>query len=227
MKLDLLEKFILLAHHPEKRRFLISDLPINYGLIGAMLLDMSLEERIDIQNDDLILKDHRNISNPMIAEIATTIHQSKKKRKVKYWVMKFGQKASKYKRRILESLEKKNIIEIERKKFLGLIPYIKTNVSDRRLRDRLVQEVRENVLNRRDIADEDTLMLGLVESCKMYRALSADKEEIKRMKANLKDILKDSPIADSIDKTVKQVQSAIIVSVIASSTAATAANSAT
>ena len=224
MQLDLLEKFTLLAHHPEKRRFMISEVYVNYGIIGAMLMDLSLINRLDIKNENLIIKDSGNLPNPMIAEVASNIHRSGKQKKVKFWVMKFGKKAAKYRHGILEILAQKNIIEIERKKFLGLFPYIKTRVTDNRTRDKLIQEVKDHVLNHRNISDEETVMLGLVESCKMYNVLSKDKAEIKQMKANLKNILKESPIADSIDKTVKQVQSAIMVSVIASTTAATTAS---
>lgn len=223
MQLDVLEKFVLLAHHPAKRRYLISELYINYGIIGAMLLDLSLMKKLDLRDEMLIITDRNDIPNPMVAEIAKEIYQSGKQKKVKFWVMKYGRKAAKYRRNILESLASKNVMEIERKKFLGLFPYIKTRVSDRRTQENLAREIKSKVFNHQDISDEDTVMLGLVEACKMYRALSNDRDEIKRMKAHLKNILKDSPIAESIDKTVKQVQSAIMISIITSTTAATTA----
>ncbi|MEL6560605.1 MAG: GPP34 family phosphoprotein [Bacteroidota bacterium] len=227
MQLDVLEKFILLAHHPEKKRYLISELYVNYGIIGAMLLDLSLLNKLDLRGENLVITDRNDIPNPMVAEVANDIHKSGKQKKVKFWVMKYGRKAAKYRHKILESLAEKNVIEIERKKFLGAFPYIKTRVIDRRIQESLARDVKSNVFNHRDISEEDTIMLGLVEACKMYKALSNDRKEIKKMKASLKNILKESPIADSIDKTVKQVQSAIMISIIASTTAATTATTAT
>ncbi|MFO7620157.1 MAG: GPP34 family phosphoprotein, partial [Bacteroidales bacterium] len=50
------EKFLLIAHHPEKGRFTISPMYIKYGLAGAILLDMTLEDRIDLTDKRLILK---------------------------------------------------------------------------------------------------------------------------------------------------------------------------
>ena len=185
MQLDVLEKFVLLAHHPEKKRYLVSELYVNYGIIGAMLLDLSLLNKLDLQDEKLVITDRNDIPNPMVAEIADDIYKSGKHKKVKFWVMKYGRKAKKYRHKVLESLASKNVIEIERKKFLGLFPFIQTRVSDRRTLENLVREVKGNVFNHRGISEEDTVMLGLVEACKMYRALSKDRNEIKKMKAKI------------------------------------------
>jgi hypothetical protein len=55
MKFNTLTKFLLIAHHPEKGRFLISETHIKFGLIGAALLELSLAEQIKIEDNKLVL----------------------------------------------------------------------------------------------------------------------------------------------------------------------------
>jgi len=126
MKLNTLTKFLLVAHHPEKGRFLISDAHINYGIIGAALLEMSLDEQIKIEENKLILLKDGNSENSIISEISKEIRTSKKTRKIKYWITKLAIKSRKFKWEILVDLEKNKLLRIEDKKFLGLIPFRKS-----------------------------------------------------------------------------------------------------
>jgi hypothetical protein len=57
MELNITEKFLLLGLHPEKGRFIISDVHLSYGLVGAILLEMSIDNRIAIENNRVILKE--------------------------------------------------------------------------------------------------------------------------------------------------------------------------
>jgi len=223
MQLGVLEKFLLIAHHPLKRRLLISEIQLNHGIIGAILLELSLQGKVSIVKDQLIIKDINDIQSPIIKEVANIINTSHKPRKIKYWVMKLARKSPKYKWYILNQLVKKQLIAIEEKRFLGLFPYKKSSVTDRDARSALLREIHHNIISPKELSEEDAVMLGLVEACKIYKAFSSDRAEISNIKSNLKGILKDNPIASSIDQTVKQVQSAIIISVVTSTTAATTA----
>ena len=51
-------------------------------------------------------------------------------------------------------------------------------------------------------------------ACRMYRILSADRDELKTIRSQLKKIIKESPVSDVVAKTIRQVQ-AVITSVTA------------
>ncbi len=53
MDLNTVEKFLLLAQHPQKGRNISSDLHINYGIIGAILLELSLDGELVLDNNKL------------------------------------------------------------------------------------------------------------------------------------------------------------------------------
>jgi len=225
MKLSIVEIFLLLAHHPSKGRFIIAPMQINYGIIGAILLEMSLEDKIGIDNDILTLKNNEATDNQIVSEIRVIISSSKKTRKIKYWIAKLVRKSSKYMWAILSELANKNFISIEYKKFLGFIPYKKTYLIDNKTREILIEQLKNNMLLNQELSNESVIMLGLIEACKMHSIFTQDKKELKIIKAKLKQVIKESPIANSLDQTIKQVQAAILGAVIGASVAASASGS--
>lgn len=222
MELNIVEKFLILAQHPTKGRFVIPDLKINHGIIGAILLEMSIDNKIVIENDRLILKNTKNDDNQIIAEVSEIINNSKKLRKIKNWIPKLENKARKYKWIILKDLVRKKIIRIEKKKFLGIIPYKSCYLINSKIRYDLIKELKRRVQYHRDLDSANVSVLGLIEACHMYKVLTTEKAELKRIKKELKKIIKESPIADTVDKTIKEVQAAVISAVVATSAVTTA-----
>ena len=59
MKFSTAEKFLMIAHHPDKGRFVTDHIHLEYGIIGAILLDMSLERSISLEDGKIILKSEK------------------------------------------------------------------------------------------------------------------------------------------------------------------------
>ncbi len=217
------EKFLIIAHHPEKGRFMISGMFLQYGIAGAILLDMTLEERIDITGKSLIIKTHTTSSDPHINEVTNLISRDPRPRSVGYWVRKLARHYNKYLLQVLNSLVHKRMIRIEHRKFLGIIPYRKSYLIESYTRSNLVRQLKNDILaNSRETSPATMVMAGLIEACRMHRLLSVDREELKNIRTRLKQIIKDSPVSDVVSQTIRQVQAAIIASVTASIVAATA-----
>jgi len=217
------EKFLLIAHHPEKGRFMIPHIYIQYGIAGAILLDMTLEDRIDIADNKLLMKTSRGSADPSIDEAVNLISQSTKSRKADYWVRKLAMRHKKFKWQILEGLADKRMVRIEEKKFLGLIPYRKSFLIESYTRSNMVRQLRSEILAyTREPSSASMAIAGLIEACRMQRMLSDDREERKTIKTQLKKINKESPLSDVVSQTIRQVQAAIIASVTAAIIASTA-----
>jgi len=222
MNLSIVEKFLLLAHHPTKGGFIISEIHINFGIIGSILLEMSFENYFRIENDRLMIKNERTPSNPLYSEIFIRIRDSKKARKLKYWVTRLNSKSNKYKWMILKDLQKKGLIDIEDKKFLWLIPYKKSRLTDSLAHDRFIQELKNNISNRHDISNENTVVLALVDACKMHKVFAKSRAEVKVLKKDLKSVIEESAVGDTVDETIKEVQRAITNTIAASTVVITA-----
>ena len=214
MKINILSKFLLLAHDPHKSRFLISEMHINYGIIGAAMLEMSVDEQIKIVDDKLILNDDKVSDNAVVSEIADEIWKSKKSRKLRYWMQKLTRNSRKYKWEIIANLAENKLIKIEEKKFLRVFPYRKTFLTENNARKELIEQLRGATLYGEILDNDMLILLGLVEACKMHKIIASDKVELKKLRRILKVIIKDSPIAETLSKTIQQVQAALIVVIL-------------
>jgi golgi phosphoprotein 3 len=217
------EKFLIIAHRPEKGGFLASQTYIQYAIAGAILLDLTLAERISIVDKKLFLKPGKALSSPMLNDVSTMISQSSNPRKVSYWVGKLATRYDRYKWQILEGLEGKRILRIERRKFLGLIPYRQSVFTETYTRASLVRQLKNEILSGRGGDGELNALAGMVKACSMERVLSTDRDELKRIRQQLKVMVSESPVSDVVAQTIRQVQAAIIASVTAAAVASASA----
>lgn len=216
----------MLAHHPEKGGFKVSGMYIQYGLGGAILLDMSLEELIDITDKRLILKSTRLSGDPLIHEVIKLMSQNPQPRRVGYWVRKLAEHYNRYKWQILKGFADKRIVRVEEKKFLGLIPYRRSYLIESYTRSNLIRQLKNEILtNSREPSSSTLAIAGLIEACRMHRILSDDRDELKIIRTRLKKIGKEAPVSDVVSQTVRQVQTAILASVTAAMVASTAGGS--
>jgi hypothetical protein len=215
------ERFLLLAKNPTNGRFITSDIYLYHGLVGSILLDMSFEGMFSIDNKRLILKDGIRTPNPIYLEVVERIKKSSKPRKLSSWISIINRKSKKYKWIVLKGMAQRHILSIEQKYFLSFIPYKRCYLIDQNARNSLILQLKNSVLYKKDTSDDLIVLLSLVEACSMHKILSRDKVELKILRKNLKEILKDNPIASEVAKTIKQVQIAIATTVAVSTIAAT------
>lgn len=223
MQLNTAEKFLLIAHHPEKSRFTISSIQMEYGIIGAILMDLTLDNKVTLENKILVPAQITTRSqNQAFTEIITMIGDSVKPRTVKHWISRLARRYNRYKWLLIGELENKNIIRIENKKLLGLIPYRSSYLTENIARSNLIQQLKNNILFGKELNNEAIAILGMVEACSMHKLLAPDRDERKKLKTQLKQVIKESPIAGIVDQTIKQVQAAITLAMITSAAASSA-----
>jgi hypothetical protein len=224
MELSISQKFLLLAQHPVKGRLIINEVQLQYGIIGSLLLDMSLDKRLEIKNNLVYTRQRPSPAGSITSEIETMIRSTDRPRKLKYWVNKLSRRSKRFRRTIQSSLAKKKLIRLEKKKFLRLIPYQNSYLIGKRERSGLISKLREGLTKKRDFEEETTILLGLIAACKMYKVFSSDPVEIRQIKKTLKEIIKENPIAGTVDKTIQEVQTAIFATIIATSVVTSSAS---
>lgn len=218
------EKFLILIQHPDKSRFIVSEQIKNVGLIGSILLDLANSKNLEIENGKLITKSVNTDLSKTHITILKQIEESSKIRKVKTWISKFSRKSRKYQKEILLGLENKGVIRLNHKRFLG-IRYYRTELINPTIRENIIDQIRDIIFNDAKINNEDSMILGLIEACKMHKIICKDKKERRICKKKLAVIMKSDLIAQGVDKVIKEMQAAIIGAVVASTVAASAASS--
>jgi hypothetical protein len=219
--LSIAEKFLLIAHHPERGRYMIPSTYLQYGLAGAILLDLTLSDRIETDGTKLSLKRSRPSTDPLLQEVTALMSQSAVPRKAEYWIRKLGARYSKYHLQLLSGLAGKRLLRIEEKKFLGMIPYRKSYLLESYTRSNLVRQLRNEIMAYRGVPGENFPLAVMVAACRLQRVVTTDRDELKQIRSQLKRMAKENPVSDAVTQTVSQVQAAVIASITAAVAAST------
>jgi hypothetical protein len=222
MSLTTAEKFLVLAHHPTKPKYAIPEQMRNTGLIGAILMDLSAEERIVIEGGRIKVRSTNSHLPEPHRVILKKIQETSKLKKVKTWISRFSQLPGKYRKAIQVELERKAIMRIERKRFL-FFPYLQTTLIKTSLREQMIRELRGIIFGNQKPDKETSMLLGLVQACRMHKVICKDRMEMKACKVKLKEIIESDVISGGVDKVIREMHAAVIGAVVASTAATTAA----
>ena len=220
MELNTIEKFLLIAHHPEKGRFKIPHIQFKYGLAGAILLELSLRKNIVLKDTRIEVNqqsDSNDTEYQVFNKITKTMLLSRRLHKPIYWIRKYGRSPRKLKWEFLIGLEKKRLIRIKELKFLW-IPFRRSYLIESTSRQKLIYNLREVLIYKKPKTEADIAILGLVESCKMHRIMEPDRSKRKIIRQEIKQVLKESPNSEILAAIIKQIQMSIAIAIVASST---------
>lgn len=223
MEKKIAENFLLLALHPEKARYKIGSQHLSAGLIGAILFDLTLDKKLSIEGRFLKPLVHRVKAEDAHGMILKKILERKKPRKIKNWVSRLNTKSRKYRFMILKEMERKKLVNVERKKFL-FIPYKVARLKDEKSRKKLLKDLRSLILDKKALGDETLALLSLVYACRGHKILANNKEENKKIKAQLKEIISSSAISSEVDKVIREMQAAVVLAVTTAVVASSAAS---
>ncbi len=219
--LSIAEKFLLIAHHPERGRFIIPSTYLQYGLAGAILPDLTISDRIGTDGTKLSLKRSRPTTDPLLQEIDALMSQSRMPRKAEYWNRKLGARYNRYLLQLLKGLAGKRLLRIEEKKFLGLIPYRKSYLLESYTRSNLIHQLRSEIMTYRGVPGENLHLALMVAACRMQRIVATDRDELKQVRSQLKRMAREHPVSDAVAQTVSQVRTAVFASITAAVAAST------
>lgn len=218
------ERFLILIQHPEKDRFIVTDQVRVSGLIGSLLLDLSSKKNISIEDKKLKVKHNDFDLTAVHKEVWEQISNLRKDKNIRYWLSKLSRNCKYYQKTLLESLEKRRIIEIIPKKFL-FFNYYRTRLVNKRVQEELINELRGIIFNNTEPEGNAAAILGLIHACNLYRVVCYDRQERKLCKVKVKEILKSDSISQGVDAAIQEIQAAIIAAVVASSVAASSSSS--
>lgn len=220
--LSLAEKFLLLAMHPEKTRYLVGDQALIAGLTGAILLDLTLEGKLEIQNNLLHAISNKSEVSKTHNKFLNIIYNFPKKRKIRTWIQRLTNKSQSNRKYLLQDLKVKGFVKIRHKRFL-FIPYIKASLIRKSERSKMISEIREILIYSKKPSAEMAPLLGLVAAGRMFRVIAKNRKEIKDFRKKLKEIMKSDLIASGVNQVISEMQAAVTAAVLASTMVATTA----
>jgi hypothetical protein len=219
MDIPVSKLFVILALNPEKGRIALDSIHFRYSLTGALFMDYYEQGEFTTENKRIIpsFKKNGEVIHDLFAD---KLMNSKKNRRISFWISRLTRKSRIIFREIINSLEKENIVRTEHKKFLNIIPYKRYWFIDKSIRTNLIELLRGILLYGKKPGEKEILLLGLVEASAAYRLLSRERGESKLLRKRNSEFLKGDVMSQEISQVIREVQAAIIASVMAATAAA-------
>ncbi len=214
MELNTAEKFLLIIMHPEKSRYLIPETKINPGLFGAILMDLSLEEKIEFKDKRIIAHSSYTKTSEAHNILLSKIAASKKMKRIKTWIATFAWNSRKFRHMILRDLVLKGKVRIEERRFL-FFPYKNAFLIDKNFRKQILLEISEIVLKNKAPGDDMACLLGIIDGCKAYKLITKDKESLKTVKLNIKERVQNDSVSKEVQKVIQEMQAAAVAATVA------------
>lgn len=222
--LDLAEELLLLALEDESGRIkqaTAASLP--FGLAGAMLMDLTLRERLGMEDDRVVVLDASPTEDEVLDSALREISASAKPRNAWHWVSKLG--SWRPKDRVTEQLLERGILKRQEDMVLWIFPYIRHLPEDATVERELRDSLQDVVLNGHAPDARSAALLSLIKSCNLVDDVFG-RADRKRARDRLDEIsereLIDNAVSDTVAAAQAATQAATTASVLAATTSATA-----
>ena len=209
MDLYLHESILLLSIDDENGKFTSSYAYLNYGFAGALLMDLVLDGRLTIEEKRVILKGSAVHSNKPLNTVLDLIKKSKRNKKFTSWIYTLVQKNSSIMKMSLEELIRKNILKRQSKKVLWVFNVKRYPTINLEPEQSLRRRLHDILFNEAEPNEKESILLGLIYSCKMVNELVPDKKARKVAQERIKVLTEGHAFKDLIKQALEEMETAI------------------
>lgn len=209
------EELLLLALDDEKGKFYsMPFMTLEYALVGAILMELALKNRLETDQEHLIIVNDAPTGDALFDKVLQIISQEPKTLNAKFWIREISKAIPNLKDILLERLIAKGII----KKSEHTILWVFSERCYPTLDDKEVKEVRtrireivlsDNIPNPRDIA-----LITLLDTCNLIDKIFS-KEELERAEKRIEQIAKMDLIGQALSQAVSDVYKMVNLAVAA------------
>lgn len=213
MDLDLLEEYLLIALDDDKGKFVIDSTHLHYGFGGAILLELALREKISIEGEFIRLKDSSSMTEVALNKTIELIQEDAKPIKIKDLIRTLANNAGELKQDTLQRLMNKGILKKEEHKILWIIPNNKYPTSNLSPENKVRERLKGVMLLGEKSEPRDIMLLSLIDVSDLTREAFRDKDDYKAVKKKIKEVTQDVKISSAINKSIREIQAAIMIAI--------------
>lgn len=217
------EKLLLLGLRQDKGTVVAaSQTALNFGLAGAILMELSMMGRFELQKDRVVVTNPAGVSDPILYDAMLSIVKANKPKKLQHWVTRLGN--NRLHTKLANRLVERGILKKEKKHFLGIFPYTTHPEVNATPEQEIRKQIRSVVLDETEPNEEQLILLSLVKACSLVNEIFL-KEERKAAKKRIDNLVKGQAVEKAVSAATAAVNAAIYSSVAAASIAASSSNS--
>lgn len=212
--LNLPEEFFLLSIDDNKGKIIaeVSD-GLELGLAGALLAELALQDRIGLKDKRLVVTNPAPTSDGALDEALEAIGNEKRLRKISWWIERFARRG--LADPIAERLVKRNILKIEHKRNLWVIPYEVFPQVDASAKYWVKHHLRRAVLAGGEATPGIIALLSLLKACRLLDLVfTRDEKKVARRKVEA--LVASEPFGAALAETIEEIEAAMSTVIIVS-----------
>ncbi|HZX04534.1 GOLPH3/VPS74 family protein [Kribbella sp.] len=219
------EDLLLLLYDDQTGKPITGSPGLDYGLAGAVLIELTLQQKLDITTEGKIgrlrVLDGAPTGDPILDERLSQI-VSKPGKKPKDLI---GPLSKQLRDQLLARLAQRGVLQADQGKVLGLFPVTRWPAKDAR-HELEVRAQLESVLTHGLAPDERTAaLIALLSALNVVPRVITDAVDNRALKQRAKEIADSDWAAAAVKKAVTEMQAAVTAAIMVSTTAATSASS--
>jgi golgi phosphoprotein 3 len=208
----LAEEYFLICIDDAKGKIIAAvDDGLQIGLAGALLADLALHGKICLAETRLSVIDPSPTGEALLDEALARLAAEKKQRKASDWVQRLADK--KPSKRVAQRLVEKNILRIEKKRYMWVIPFEVFPQVDASAKYWVKQHLRSAVLAGGETTPGIIAFLSLLKACRLLD-LVFTRDELKAATRKVDELVKTEPFGAAVAKTIEEIEAAIAVTIV-------------
>ncbi len=226
LDLNLHDKLVLLALDDEKGAFVSDSMIFGYCIAGAILFELSIKGRIQIVEDKVKVIEDEKLNDEALDYCLKLITDSKKERKMSYWVETIGFKDNLLCKKILDKLISLDILEEKENRILWIFKNNKYPTKNEVPENLIRKRLNDIILNASKAKNDEIMIISLVDTCGLNNEVYG-KDIANLKKKEVKRIIKDYQFADTTGKLIEEIHDtiiAVLVVIIATTTITSTTN---
>nr|WP_320118971.1 GPP34 family phosphoprotein [uncultured Marinifilum sp.] len=212
MKLNLVDQLTLLALDDEKGSFVADSMSFGYGLAGAVILELSLQEMIEVHEKKLRLTSDQSCKDELLDYFLEIIRKEKKEKDIQEWVEVIGAEETYIKENTVEKLIGAGILLKKEEKFLWVFSNDKYPTQNVKPENELRKALIDILTDQREVNLHDMMLFSLIDMCELNTEVFG-KEKAKKYENKIKNIVESEQLSSSLTQAIKEIHE-VLMSVI-------------
>ena len=214
--LSISEELLLLSMDDEKGKLVSPTMDgLAYTLAGAVLFELMLLGKIEIENDKVIAWPSQETGDPVSDMAIARFTKKNAVKKVIYWIGQLGKDSKKVKKILIEKMVQLGALRVEEREFLWTFKYNRYPTDDSRIEDRIRLRVYESLFGDREMDTRDYILLTLIGTAKLEKEVFPE-DKVKEAKRLIGRLKEDDAIGSAISSAIKEMEVAITIAITAS-----------
>lgn len=209
MKLNLVDQLTLLALDDVKGSFIANSMSFGYGLAGAVILELSLQDKIEVCEKKLKVKSHKSCNNQLLDHFLDTIRKAKKEKEIQDWVEVIGGDESYIKQKTVDRLIDAGILSKKEEKILWVFTNDKYPTRNAKPENELRKHLSELLTNNCEVNLQEMMLISLIDMCELNEEVFG-KQKAKKYKDKIKKIIASENLSSSLTQAVKEIHEVLI-----------------